>query len=145
MPAHCKVIYDEKFKMGKGSAYNDYFWCNARGGVNIGERTLIGPHVIIVSTNHVIKHIDITQNVCSPDSWTGGDRGKRLEYREINIGNDVWIGARVTILAGATIPDKCVIGAGAIITESNSKLLKRGDIVVTESNLRILGNRKDYK
>ncbi len=32
------------------------------------------------------------------------------------IGNDVWIGGRVTIMPGVTIGDGCVIGAGAVVT-----------------------------
>ena len=34
------------------------------------------------------------------------------------IGNNVWIGGRVTILPGVVIGDKCVIGAGAVVTKS---------------------------
>lgn len=53
---------------------------------------------------------------------------------EINIGNDVWIGCRTTVLKGAVIPDNVVIGACCLITkelpESNavyagSKILRR--------------------
>jgi acetyltransferase-like isoleucine patch superfamily enzyme len=34
---------------------------------------------------------------------------------EVIIGNDVWIGARATILSGVTIGDGAVIGAGAVV------------------------------
>lgn len=33
------------------------------------------------------------------------------------IGNDVWIGARVIILAGCTIEDGAVVGAGSVVTK----------------------------
>ena len=36
---------------------------------------------------------------------------------EIRIGNDVWVGANVTILPGVTIGDNVVIGAGAVVTK----------------------------
>jgi acetyltransferase-like isoleucine patch superfamily enzyme len=140
--AHTKVIYDENFKCGKGSTYNDYFWCNARGGVTIGTNTLIGPNVTIVSTNHIIKNIGIEQNANDENSWCGGG-SKRLEHKHVIIGDDVWIGAGCIVLAGSNIPDKCVIGAGVTITESNSKRLSRGDIVVMNAPLRVLGNRAD--
>ena len=39
-----------------------------------------------------------------------------VEYKPIKIGNDVWIGARVTILDGVVIGDGAVIAAGAIVT-----------------------------
>lgn len=38
------------------------------------------------------------------------------EYKPITIGNDVWIGARVTILDGVTIGNGAVIASGAIVT-----------------------------
>ena len=36
---------------------------------------------------------------------------------DINVGNDVWIGATSTIMSGITIGDGAIIGAGAIITK----------------------------
>lgn len=39
------------------------------------------------------------------------------DYKPIIIGNDVWIGARVTILDGVTIGDGAVIAAGAVVTK----------------------------
>lgn len=40
------------------------------------------------------------------------------DYKPIIIGNDVWIGARVTILDGVTIGDGAVIAAGAVVTKN---------------------------
>ena len=39
------------------------------------------------------------------------------EYRQITIGNDVWIGAKVTILDGVTVGDGAVIATGAVVTK----------------------------
>ncbi len=36
----------------------------------------------------------------------------------VTIGNNVWIGAGVTILPGVTIGDNSVIGAGSVVTRS---------------------------
>jgi len=141
--AHCKITYTVNFKIGRGSTFNDHCWFNARYGISIGENTLLGPYVIIHTVNHVIKNIDIEQNANDENSWCKGDRDKRVTGKEVIIGNDVWIGARVIILAGSVIPDKCVIGAGTIITSSNCKTFKAGDIVVPDTKLRILRNRAD--
>ena len=40
------------------------------------------------------------------------------EERPVTIGNDVWIGDRVIILAGVEIGDGCIIGAGSVVTKS---------------------------
>lgn len=39
------------------------------------------------------------------------------DYQRIEIGNDVWIGARVTILDGVTIGNGAVIAAGSVVTK----------------------------
>lgn len=39
------------------------------------------------------------------------------EYNEIEIGNDVWIGARATIMDGVTIGNGVIIAAGAVVTK----------------------------
>ncbi|WP_272492201.1 CatB-related O-acetyltransferase [Paracrocinitomix mangrovi] len=40
---------------------------------------------------------------------------KFSEFEEINIGNDVWIGAGAIVLDGVTIGDGAVIAAGAVV------------------------------
>ena len=75
------------------------------GGVRIGDRTLIGYGTKILSRNHVIP----------PDResifYAGHDK------KPVVIGKDVWIGANVIILAGRTVGDGAVIGAGSIVTK----------------------------
>lgn len=37
--------------------------------------------------------------------------------KPINVGNNVWFGGNVTVLAGVTIGDNTVIGAGSVVTK----------------------------
>lgn len=39
------------------------------------------------------------------------------DYENSRIGSDVWIGANVVMIAGVTIGDGCIIGAGSIVTK----------------------------
>ncbi len=39
------------------------------------------------------------------------------EYQPINIGNDVWLGARATVMDGVTIGDGAIIAANAVVTK----------------------------
>lgn len=46
-----------------------------------------------------------------------GDEKDTFSKGTVVIGNDVWIGARATILSGVTIGDGAVIGAGALVAK----------------------------
>lgn len=39
------------------------------------------------------------------------------EYKEVVVGNDVWIGARVTVVDGVSIGNGAVIASGAVVTK----------------------------
>jgi acetyltransferase-like isoleucine patch superfamily enzyme len=41
----------------------------------------------------------------------------RIE-EDIVIGRDVWLGARVIVVAGVSIGDGCIVGAGSVVTRS---------------------------
>lgn len=69
--------------------------------VIIGDNVLIAPNVGIYTAGHPL---DIER------------RNQGLEYaRPITIGDNVWIGASVSILPGVTIGSGSVIGAGAVV------------------------------
>lgn len=72
--------------------------------VNIGDHTMIGPHVGIYTAGHPIDY-----------------HGRCVDYREfgkeINIGKGVWIGGHSVILPGVTIGDKSVIAAGSVVNK----------------------------
>lgn len=75
-----------------------------QGGVSIGNDCLIGMHSRILSSEHQLPPLGRPIR-CEPDV-----------LKPTRIGNDVWLGAGVTILGGVTLGDGCVIGAGAVVT-----------------------------
>lgn len=73
------------------------------GEIFIGDHTMIGPNVTLVTTGHPIR----------PDL-----RERIGQYSEpIHIGRNVWIGAGVIVLPGVTIGDNSVIGANSLVTK----------------------------
>ena len=77
------------------------------GKVIIGKDVMMGPQCYIYTYNHNISRLDI------PMAQQGIDK----EYPVI-IGDDVWIGSRVTILPGVHIGNGAVIGASSVVTKN---------------------------
>lgn len=99
--------YGGKIKIGKNVGVNAYcIIYGAEGGTEIGDDVLIGAFTMIISSNHNFSRTDIPINQ------------QGLSSKGIKIGNDVWIGARVTILDGVEIGQGAVIGAGSLVSES---------------------------
>src|SRR5664279_759543 len=77
-------------EIGSGSVIGYGSWIQGTGGVYIGNKVLIGPSVAIASTTH--RH-DLNISIAS----------QGIRTAVVNIEDDVWIGANVTITAGTSI------------------------------------------
>lgn len=88
--------------------------------IQIGDNCLFGPNVVVVDHDHEYRYIDER-------------RGNHYKKAPISIGNNVWIGANVTILRGTQIEDGAVIGAGCVIrgkVEKNTVVVNKQDIYI---------------
>ena len=81
--------------------------CEVNGLVTIGNNVMMGPEVVIYSQSHKYDRIDIP--MCEQGF---------SEYKEVVIGDDVWIGRRAIIMPGVHIGKGCIIGAGAVVTKN---------------------------
>jgi acetyltransferase-like isoleucine patch superfamily enzyme len=87
---------------------------------------LAGNCFLVAGGNHPI--VDTTQPIMfQPSTAKGG----------IHIGDDVWLGAGVTVLDGVTIGTGSVVGAGAVITAS----LPEYTYAVADRRLRLTDRR----
>jgi acetyltransferase-like isoleucine patch superfamily enzyme len=73
------------------------------GGVEIGNDTIIGNYVSFHSENHLYDKFDLPI------------RKQGVTHQGIKIGNNCWIGAKVTFLDGSSIGEGCVVAAGAVV------------------------------
>lgn len=71
--------------------------------VIIGNNVLIGPNVGMYAVNHAMNAVERANGDC--------------QGKPIKIGNNVWLGGDVKIVAGVTIGDGAVIGTGSIVTK----------------------------
>ena len=113
MLTHCgkKVNIEHKAYFSPRVSLGDYsgIGVNAKiyGTCTIGSHVMMGQDCTVITRNHRHDRTDI------PMMEQGFE-----EERPVIIGNDVWIGDRVTILPGVQIGDGCIIGAGAVVTGS---------------------------
>ena len=97
------------------------FWCDYGCNITIGENFYANHNLVILDAAPVTfgDNVFIAPNCCFTTAGHPLDvelRNKGLEYaRPISVGNNVWIGAGVTVLPGVTIGDNVTIGAGSMV------------------------------
>lgn len=79
----------------------------AATSVRIGHRCLIGADVMVFDTDFHPREA-ANRRYAKPD-WA-------LISKPVTIGDDVFLGARATILKGVTIGDGAIIAAGSVVT-----------------------------
>lgn len=99
-----------KIVIGKNCCIGEFFHITACNSIEIGDNLLTGRYVYISDNAH--GKSDISQLNTHPV--------KRFLYSKgsVKIGNNVWIGESVRILAGVTIGDGAIIGANSVVTKN---------------------------
>jgi acetyltransferase-like isoleucine patch superfamily enzyme len=77
----------------------------AVGGVEIGDRSMVGPGTKLISAGHVIPKDR------KPMRFSG------TFSKKITIENDVWICAQAIILPGVRVGQGAIVAAGAVVTK----------------------------
>lgn len=103
---------------------NAPFWCDYGYNITVGDYFFANRYCQILDGAKVTfgNHVFIAPNCCFTTAEHAIDAEQRKEGLEvakpITIGNNVWIGAGTTVLAGVTIGDNTVIGAGSVVSKS---------------------------
>lgn len=100
-----EAVENAKIKIGARTVINKHVWIHSGSSVEIGQDCLIAPYVGILATNW--NYAD-----CSKPINTQGSSSKGIV-----IGDDCWLGHRVSVVDGVKIGQGSVIGAGAVVTK----------------------------
>lgn len=95
-----------------------------RGNIYIGDNTKIGNNTIICADKaggvHIGSNCAIAANCYIIDADHGTNKGINVSDQEmvvekVEIGDNVWLGAHVTVLKGSKINDGAVVGAMSLV------------------------------
>lgn len=96
----------ENLVVGRNVSLHYWSLVSAHGGLTIGDDVAIGHGCSILTTEHGF------------DDPCTAIKSQPITFHPVVIGNDVWIGANVTILSGVTIGPRSIVAAGAVVTRS---------------------------
>lgn len=96
----------QDLEIGDNVSIHPMCYIEAWGGVQIGNDVSIAHDVSIIAFTHSWSDLEIPI------------KDQPTIKRPICIGNNVWIGAKATILGGVKVEDGSIIGAGAVLTKS---------------------------
>jgi acetyltransferase-like isoleucine patch superfamily enzyme len=105
----CSVNYNkigEAIIIGNNVAIGEYSYIGGASKVTIGDDTIIGQYLSIHPQNH---------------NYENKDKLIRLQgtnEKGVEIGQNCWLGSKVTFLDGSKIGDGCIVAAGSLVTKS---------------------------
>ena len=96
----------EGIYIGNNVGIGEFAYLGGAGGLKIGDDCIVGQYFSCHPENH--KCEDLLKPI----------RLQGVTRKGITIGQNCWIGSKVTVLDGVNIGDGCVIAAGAVVTKS---------------------------
>ncbi|WP_228157197.1 acyltransferase [Acinetobacter sp. CFCC 11171] len=93
-----------QIEIGRDVSINSKSFINGCGGVTIGDNTRIGTQSIIIASNHKFDDPDVLVK-------------DAITKQGVQLGENIWLGARVTVLDGVQIANDTVIGACSLVTK----------------------------
>lgn len=115
---------DAVIEFGEKCVIDRFMTIECHGQLSVGARTILGHHCTIASHRSIRIGNDclIAEMVSIRDHdhrfgrLDMPTREQGMTCAPVKIGNNVWLGAKVTVVKGVTIGDNVVVGANAVVT-----------------------------
>lgn len=109
LQSYANYRYNPSIKIGNGCNFGDYIQITSINDIEIGDNVLTGKWVLI--TDHSHGSTTYMDAIIPPNSR------KLISKGRVRIGNNVWIGDKVTVLPNVKIGEGSIIGANSVITK----------------------------
>lgn len=120
-----EMLRDGRLAIGEQAFFEPDVWLTGTGRISIGAGTFlnlgvmvaslhevtIGEHCMVANGSLITDADHVTTDPDRPATWQGfASRGPT------RIGDNTWLGANTVVTSGVTIGERCIIGAGAVVT-----------------------------
>lgn len=98
-----RLLNPQQISLGNNVGIPRDVTLDGRGGLAIGDDTMIGFESIILTSTHISKDKDVPI------------RKQGMFCAPVKIGRNAWLGARVIILPGVSVGDRAIIAANSVV------------------------------
>jgi acetyltransferase-like isoleucine patch superfamily enzyme len=103
------IFSPQKLSVGDNVSIHPMCYIDAAGKIKVGDDVSIAHGTTIMSSTHRYENIDVPI------------KDQPVDLLKTEIKDNVWVGSKVTILAGITVDNGSVLAAGAVVTKNISK------------------------
>ncbi|GBD69208.1 hypothetical protein TEHN7118_2014 [Tetragenococcus halophilus subsp. halophilus] len=119
------LLSPENMELGKNISIHPMCYLDATGGLVIGDEVSLAHGVTVMSTTHSYEDMDV------PIKY------QPISLKKTILKNNIWVGAKSTVLAGVIINDGVVVGASSVVTKIINK-----NFIVVGSPAKVLKKRR---
>jgi len=126
-----KILCPQNISLGNETGIANNVILDGRGGLTIDDYAIIGFESVVITSTH--NHQDENEYI----------KNQGMLFAPVEIGKDVWIGARSVIFPGIKIDDGAIVGACSLVNKNVPKNVIVGGIPAKFIKNRINENRHE--
>jgi acetyltransferase-like isoleucine patch superfamily enzyme len=122
---HLQMRTGAKVEFGAQCVLDRDMTIECEGALQVGARTIFGHHCTLAAYESVVigedcliaEMVSIRDHDHRFDDLLTPVRDQGASVQRVEIGRNVWLGAKVTVTKGVRIGDNAIVGANAVVTK----------------------------